>query len=314
MDSKLLLEYATFTLIAVCCASLAAMWRRGILREFPLAAVLLGLQVLQASTNVSILYFRKSLHLPVLQAYHIYFWSNWSSACLQSILRIVIIYSVFRLLMRPLEGLDRIGRIIFRWVAIVSLVVSIGIALGPHGGGVGDSGAAAVFTRVVPQLQQGMSVLTLCLLLFVCFATKPLGLTYRSRAFGITTGLGVLAMIDLVQAAWLSTNQGRSVYSPMFLFTTLGMCAAFGIWGTYFAMPEPQRRLILLPTTSPFFFWNRISEVLGDHPGHVAIAGFHPEMLAAAEMDMFTAPSREPVYAEPDEVHRMPALQAAAHY
>ncbi len=47
--------------------------------------------------------------------------------------------------------------------------------------------------------------------------------------------------------------------------------------------------MILLPTTSPFFLWNRISEILGDAPGQVAVAGFKPEMLAPAELEMLTA-------------------------
>lgn len=50
--------------------------------------------------------------------------------------------------------------------------------------------------------------------------------------------------------------------------------------------------MILLPTTSPFFLWNRISEALGDAPGFVAIAGFKPEMLAPAELMAFTAGSK----------------------
>ena len=50
--------------------------------------------------------------------------------------------------------------------------------------------------------------------------------------------------------------------------------------------------MILLPTTSPFFLWNRISEALGDEPGFVAIAGFKPDMLAPAELAAFTAGSK----------------------
>ena len=57
-------------------------------------------------------------------------------------------------------------------------------------------------------------------------------------------------------------------------------------------MPEPERKMILLPTTSPFFLWNRISEALGDAPGFVAIAGFKPDMLAPAELTAFTAGSK----------------------
>ena len=50
--------------------------------------------------------------------------------------------------------------------------------------------------------------------------------------------------------------------------------------------------MILLPTTSPFFLWNRIAEALGDEPGFVAIAGFKPDMLAPAELMAFTAGSK----------------------
>jgi hypothetical protein len=51
-------------------------------------------------------------------------------------------------------------------------------------------------------------------------------------------------------------------------------------------LPEPKRRLITLPTTSPFLRWNQISEVLGDNPGVVAIGGLPPDMLAAAEIEV----------------------------
>jgi hypothetical protein len=85
------------------------------------------------------------------------------------------------------------------------------------------------------------------------------------------------------------------------------------IWGTYFALPEPERKLILLPTTSPFFLWNRISEALGDAPGHVAIAGFNPTMLAPAELQMLTAPSLNRLESSHDHGRStMPALQTAS--
>jgi hypothetical protein len=105
-------------------------------------------------------------------------------------------------------------------------------------------------------------------------------------------GLGIFATATLVQSAWFATSGAQSVYSPIYLFATLGSCAAMLTWGGYFAMPEPERKMILLPTTSPFFLWNRISEALGDAPGFVAIAGFKPDMLAPAELTAFTAGSK----------------------
>ena len=79
-----------------------------------------------------------------------------------------------------------------------------------------------------------------------------------------------------MQAAWISTVGAQSLYSPVYLVGTVGSLISVCVWGAYFVLPEPERKMILLPTTSPFFTWNRISEALGDEPGYVAMAGFKP--------------------------------------
>jgi len=315
MGIEQLLKYADIAFIALCIGTLVVMGRKRLMAEYPLLAALLGVQAVSMTVDVGILFFRSNLGFSRIIAYKIYFYSHWTSFTAEVILQVLIIYSVFTLAMKPLQGLHQIGKIVFRWVAAVSIAVSVGIAAGPHF--VASSyRLTTVITRAAEQVQQGISVLTLCLLLFVCFATKPLGLTYRSRIFGISLGLGVLAMESLVRAAWFATTQAHSLYSPIYLFSTAGTIAALGVWATYFVLPEPERKLILLPTTSPFFFWNRISEALGDAPGHVAIAGFRPDMLAPAEMQMLSAPSvKRTEY--PDDV-AMPAatgmLQSAASH
>jgi hypothetical protein len=226
-----------------------------------------------------------------------------------SVILIALIYTIFRLAMRPLVGLHRIGKVVFRWVAGVSLLLSLAFAIGPHLVLSGSS-AAARYTSLSGQLEQGISVLTLCLLLFVCFSVKPLGLTYRSHIFGVSLGLGVFATTQLVEAAWLATTQAISVYSPVYLFATIGGCLAYGVWAAYFAMPEPKRGMVLLPTTSPYFLWNRISEVLGDNPGQVAVAGFKPEMLHPTELMVLTAQSK--AAKQDDDRVRGEAAEAAA--
>jgi len=313
MATEVLLKYASISSAALCLGVIALMARKRLLAEFPLLGSLLGIQVIGLTISIAILFFRKSLGLDVHVAYKAYFYSHWISLAADSILRVFIIYSVFSLAMKPLQGLHEIGKVIFRWVAGVSIAVSVGIAAGPNFTSHVDS--ALAFARVAGQVQQGISVLTLCLLLFVCFSTKPLGLTYRSRLFGVTLGLGIMAMTTLVQAAWLSVIATQTLYSAVSLFGVLGTFAAVSVWATYFALPEPERKLILLPTTSPFFFWNRISEALGDAPGHVAIAGFRPEMLAPAEFQMLTAPSLKRIE-QPAEIiapaMHTPLLQSAA--
>jgi hypothetical protein len=151
----------------------------------------------------------------------------------------------------------------------------------------------------------------LCLLLFVCFSVKPLGLTFRSHIFGVSLGLGIYATTQLVEAAWLATTQAQSIYSPVYLFTSIGCCASYLVWGAYFAMPEPKRGMVLLPTTSPYFLWNRISEALGDNPGQVAVAGFKPEMLHPTELMVLTEQSKAAKQAKEDSAWGLAAEAAA---
>jgi hypothetical protein len=189
---------------------------------------------------------------------------------------------VFKTAMSPFKGLQRMGKVVFGWVAGVSLVLSLVSVLSPNVLFAGGGPTAAV-TIAIQRVQESTNVLTLCLLLFVCFSIKSLGLTFRSRVFGLSLGLGLISTVELVVAAWFWTAGAHSVYSPIYLVNAVGYIAAFSTWGLYFAMPEPAQKMLTLPTTSPFFHWNRIAEALGETPGQVAIS-FTPSMLAPAEI------------------------------
>jgi hypothetical protein len=286
MDTKLLLEYSIFADFFIGIGILALMLRKHLVRDFYFLAAFLAVNCLEDCISIPILFFRKDLGISKVLAYSIYFYSHWAMFFVEYALLLLVIYSVFRQAMKPLEGLHRAGKIVFRWVGGVALALSLAMAFGPHSAG------SVYMATVSAQMQQGISVLILCLLLFVCFSTKYLGLTYRSHIFGVSLGLGIFATASLIESAWFANGVGQTVYSPVYVFSALGSCAAFLTWGTYFVMPAPERKMILLPTTSPFFLWNRISEALGDEPGFVAIAGFKPEMLAPAELTAFTAGSK----------------------
>jgi hypothetical protein len=286
MDTKLLLEYSIFADLFIGIGILTLLVRKRLVRDFAFLAAFLAVGSLEEMISIPILFFRKDLGISKVLCYDIYYYSHLALFFVEYALLLLVIYSVFRQAMKPLEGLHRAGKIVFRWVGGVALTLSLAMVLGPH-----TAGPTASAT-VVGQLQQGVNVLILCLLLFVCFSTRYLGLTYRSHIFGVTLGLGIFAAAGLIESAWLANGVGPTVYSPVFVFCTLGSCVTSLVWGTYFAMPEPERKMILLPTTSPFFLWNRISEALGDAPGFVAIAGFKPDMLAPAELAAFTAGSK----------------------
>ncbi len=288
MTAKSLMEYVSFAEFFLSLGVLGVMYRRRLLKSFWPLATYLTVHAVMVGVDIPTLFFRRQLGISKLLTYRIMFYTSWPCIAIEAIMMMFIVHHVYRKMLQPFEPLKNLGMIIFRWVAGVSVVVSIGVAVGPH-----------MFSRgyaesLISQIQQFGCIVTLCLLSFVCFALRPLGITARSRYFGICLGMGVIATDLLVQSAWLTATQAKSVYSIMYFWSGLAACMGLAIWGTYFILPEPASNIILLPTTSPYFFWNHISEVLGDAPGHVAIRGLTPDDLAPGELEALFAMSDAP--------------------
>ena len=212
-----------------------------------------------------------------LHAYVTYFFVYWIGFGLETLLGVLTIYNIYRSAMAPLKGLQTLGMLMFKWAAAISTVVALAISIGPR------VKTTSFLISAVTQMQRASSVLTLSLLLFVCFAIRPMGLSYRSRVFGVSLGLGVFSTMNMIQSAWITSS---SLYTLFNFVDACAVCATLAIWIRYFAMPEPARRMILLPTTSPFLRWNQISEILGHNPGFVAVGGLPPGILAPAELEI----------------------------
>ena len=262
---------------AVCLLTLGVLVSRRLAGEYKFVSWYLLVRMISQSVQVYLLKFAAG-HIDKLLRYHLYYLCYWISFALEVALGFGIIYSVYRLAMVPLPGLQRLGMVMFRWALGISVAIALAMAFGPRETD-GD-----FLIRFIGQLQQTESVLTLCLLLFVCVTVSPMGLSVRSKIFGTCLGFAVNATTQLVSSAWLPGN--HSLYSTFSIVNGLATCLSLGIWTLYFAMPEPKRRLILLPTTSPFLRWNQISAALGDSPGFVALGVVGQDMFAPAEVEM----------------------------
>jgi hypothetical protein len=267
--------------------------RTGAVRQFKFLFGLLCVRLTCAIICLPVLYLA-GRGIEKHAAYQTYFYVYWVSYALEAILSLLVIYSIFKLAMAPLKGLQTLGMLVFRWVAAISIAVAIGVAVTPHLTGL------KFMVAMITQLQQTSSILTLCLLLFVCFAIRPMGLSFRSRIFGVSLGLGLLATISLINSAWIAHNP--DMYSVFSVVNGVAVGLTLVVWSAYFAFPEPKRRIIVLPTTSPFLRWNQISMALGDDPGFVAVGGIPPELFAPAELEVMRRASAKMI----------PALEASS--
>ncbi len=212
-------------------------------------------------------------------AYTIYFNTFWIAFALQAICQIILTYTIFDGAMRPLKGLHKLGKIVYFWAAAISVLVAANVAVAPN------VGSFLLVQALVGQLQRASGIITVSLVVFVCAAIRPMGLSIRSRVFGTGLGLLIISLTNTLQANFFF--QPRKLYSTYARVEIAMNCISQMIWIYYFAIPEEKRRFVLLPTTSPFHHWNRISELMGQEPGYVAIGGVPPESFAMAEIDIF---------------------------
>ncbi len=268
--------------LILCIIALFALIRSKEWLNYRYLAALLGTKIV-ASVGEGLLVTHGVAFFGDVHSYVIYFYFYWTSFAVESILMLVVICSMYRHAMAPLKGLHNLGMLIFYWVGAISVLVAFGTSASPQSTGLN------YIIALVSRMQRTQSILILCLLVFVCFAIRPMGLTYRSRIFGISLGLGVMAATDMVQSSWL--GHVGNMYGIFSVISNTAVCVTLLTWAIYFFVPEPKRRLIVLPTTSPFLRWNQISEVLGDDPGFVAIAGIPPDMLAPAELEVMARAS-----------------------
>lgn len=278
MTQKSLVDIVMYLEPLACLFALALIYYRRLWTQFRSLALLLAVRFLFFCIGTPFFYVSRHHRELAHSIYAAYFYVYWLCYATETVLGFFIIFGVYSLAMAPLPGLERLGKLMFNWAGGIAIAMALGTAFGPH------INANSFLKRAVTELQQTQSILTLCMLLFVCLAIRPMGLSHRSKIFGVCLGLGVMATSDLVGSAWLSHM--KSMYSAYNIVNGLAILLAISIWIGYFVIPEPKRRMIVLPTTSPFLRWNQISAALGDEPGYVAVGEVTPDMFAPAEVEI----------------------------
>ena len=186
----------------------------------------------------------------------------WVAYGVSGVLTFLTAQQVFHDALQPLPGLRRLALVAFRWVALISVALSVVPAVVPL-----FFRAQSLQTTLL-QAMRCVSVIEFCLLAFILLSAEALGITYRSRIVGITLGFGVLAVADTVCFMFLLRS---GVLLPWILVRTSGAVIAAAIWLVYLLMPEPLRTPVLLQSSSQLQKWNEIAVALGKPVPHIAL-------------------------------------------
>lgn len=196
-------------------------------------------------------------------AYEIYFFTYWVAFAINAFLVLRVMHEMFRHAVRSIPGVQMLGRPIFFWAIVVSVILAFAAGITPHTNGM------SLLLASAQVLARSQSVLALCMVAFLAIAARTLGVSYGSRIFGVTFGLGVMATANLVSSALGSRIKLASAGTIVLEFVTIG---SIGLWCAYFLKPEPVRRLVTIPTQSPLMRWNDVAQQLGNPAGQIPVS------------------------------------------
>ncbi len=246
-------------------AALAVLFlAKGLQRRFPAMGYYLLLRAISTPVLTLALYLTTKSWGRDFHVGQIYYFGFFATYLASTVLLFLICIEVFRSALSAFPGIAKLAIVIFRWAAVVSMIVSLSSISYGHKG-------IFIIADVSYGLMHSVSVLELCLLAFLCLSMNALRLTVRDLSFGIALGFGVMSSADFVLASWISRVASPSLVDPLqFVYESL-ILGTLAIWVVYCIIPEPARRPVLMPASSTIYRWNEIASALGHTGTKVAV-------------------------------------------
>jgi hypothetical protein len=240
-------------------------------KRFPAIGSYLLLRAISAPILLGLLFVQAQYQTKLW--YSAYFFTYWAVYLASTVLLYSISLEIFRSALAGFSGLVRLGTIIFRWAAVVSVIITLSTISVQHMDVLhGKSSLVYCFLPLAAyQLMHYVSIIELCLLAFLCFSMNALRLSVRDLSFGIALGFGILSSSDFVLSAVLAHNSHTTLTDPIQFISEGILLFALCLWITYAALPEPERKPIVVPASSTIYRWNEIASALGHKSPKVAV-------------------------------------------
>ncbi|HJS98397.1 MAG TPA: hypothetical protein VJ756_04840 [Terriglobales bacterium] len=157
------------------------MWRRKLLRTYPSFFAYIVSEVM-----LFLVLFLNEKHADV------YYYLYWIGAAIGAVLGFKVIHEVFSDVLRPFHALKDFSSMLFRWAALVVMLIAVMAAMGSPNTGLGSVALGLL------SLERSVRVMQCGLVLFLLMFSRYLGSSWRHRSFGIALGFGIFAVVEFV--------------------------------------------------------------------------------------------------------------------
>jgi len=162
-----------------------------------------------------------------------YFDAYWISAAISVAIGFKVIHEIFLDMLRPYPNLKDLGTLLFKWAALVMLLVAMVVAVASQ------QGDDEPLVQAVIIMQRSVRFIQCGLILFLLFFSRHMGISRRQLSFGIALGFGSFACVELVGLALLS---GRLIHHPTVnMITTPAYTLVILIWIGYASLKATSR-------------------------------------------------------------------------
>jgi len=202
------------------------MIRRKLYRQFPIFFTYILSQIL----NFAILF---PIYQRITTHYNAYFYTYWAGAAVSLAIGFKVIHEIFVEVFRPYHTLKDLGTVLFKWAALVMLLVALVVAASS------PASTRLPVTLAVVTVERCVRVIQCGLILFLLVFSRYLGVSWRQQSFGIALGFGGFAAVELGAVALYSGGQihpdtQNTLVTTAYLFSIV-------TWIGYAAFKAPAR-------------------------------------------------------------------------
>lgn len=205
------------SVIALC------MYRRRLNREFPYFFNYVIFQVLSFL-----------IEFP-LRNWVNYYYVYWTVQALSVVVSFAVLLEIFRGAFRPYEALRDLSIILFRWCALVVLLLAGMWVITSWRGNQIDN-----ITNAIYLVDRSVRLMQCGLVLFMLLFSEYLGISRRNVLFGIAVGFGFFAAVNMLVMTALS-HQSFLTKSSLSRISAGAYTASMLIWLAYSAFPATVR-------------------------------------------------------------------------
>ncbi len=208
-------------------AVVLSLWRKKLHKEFPVFMTYLLAQILTVTILLPVYNFASDHFY-----FHYWVFLNWAASLVGFSMGFKVLHEIFMDVFRPFYAMKDLGTVLFRWGALVMLLVGVVVAASARADLPLVDQALVAVQRCVRLTQVGM-------VLFLLSFGSHLGIRWRDRSFGLALGFGFFASTELIVYALLLNGREYISQNGGTIAVMIAYDLSILIWLTYCWTPSP---------------------------------------------------------------------------